>query len=395
MANVRLEPRIARPAVFDGARVALIVLLCCLLCCNAVRAASAQTGEWRADAALERQLDLPVSFRWSGTPLRGALTGLSRAQRVALLIDRRVDPGRLIDARFENVAFRAALAELAVDLDLGLSQLEALVYLGPQRTAHRLRTLVELRQAEVEALPKSLRSPLLAARPLVWDDFAEPRALVTELLAEAGVAGQNLEQIPHDLWCAGDLPPLAWPERLSLVLAQFDLTYEWLEPGRRLALCPMPQVVAIERRYPGGRDPAALAARWAEQWPEADIEVVDGGVRVTARVEDHAQLSATRRAAPRPARAEAGGSSSDDERHTMRVRGAPLERVLQAIGEQWQIEIELDRGSLRTAGIAADTPVALTVEDATQDELLAALLAPLGLAFQREGTQIRVFAAPR
>ena len=49
---------------------------------------------WATGRALQEQLAAPVSVIWEGNPLRPAMMNLSRTQHVAILIDRRVDPGQ-------------------------------------------------------------------------------------------------------------------------------------------------------------------------------------------------------------------------------------------------------------------------------------------------------------
>jgi hypothetical protein len=88
-------------------------------------------------------------------------------------------------------------------------------------------------------MPSDLRARLLNQRPLVWPDLAQPRDLVAALAAEAGLSVKLPDSTPHDLWPAVDLPPLTWTDRLSLVLAGFDLTFE-IDPAKKtIALKPL------------------------------------------------------------------------------------------------------------------------------------------------------------
>ena len=102
-----------------------------------------------------------------------------------------------------------------------------------------------------------------------WDDLTEPRQLVDALAEEAGVEILGVERIPHDLWPAADLPPLSWIDRLTLIAAQFELSFELDKTGRRAQLVPMPEDVAVVRSYQAGADAAVVARRWTKALPNA------------------------------------------------------------------------------------------------------------------------------
>ena len=67
------------------------------------------------------------------------MASLSRAQRVAVLIDRRVDPNQKLDLQLSGVPMDAALQQIADRCGLGVSRLGAVVYLGPPPAADHLR----------------------------------------------------------------------------------------------------------------------------------------------------------------------------------------------------------------------------------------------------------------
>ena len=49
---------------------------------------------------------------------------------------------------------------------------------------------------------------------------------------------EGLEQIPHDLWPEVDLPPLKFAQAMSLSLAGFGLTYDYVQDGTAIRLTP-------------------------------------------------------------------------------------------------------------------------------------------------------------
>ena len=205
--------------------------------------------------------------------------------------------------------------------------------------------------------------------------------MLTRLAEENGLELTGLDLVPHDLWAAADLPPLSLTDRLTLVAAQFDLTFAVSSDGSGVRLAPLPRRVAIVRSYPGGPDPEAMAVRLAALAPQAEIEVVGGEVRVGGLVEDHERLAPPRPAAgpakSRPAPRDALAS----KRFTLTVTEKPVGPVLRQLAAQWKLELAIDEESLSTAGISLQRRISLHVEEATADELFARSPTPPACAF--------------
>lgn len=347
----------------------------------------AEAADWLTGPALRAQLAQPLKLAWSDVPLRQGLANLARSQRIALLLDRRIDPGRPLDLNLDDVPVELAFERLARSQRLGLSWYGPLVYFGPEPAARRLRTLAALREGEVKQLPAAKRAPFLRTQPWPWDDLAEPRALVEQLAQEARVEISGVEQIPHDLWPAAALPPLSWIERLSLVANEFELTFRLEDEGRKVALVPVPDVVILERSYAAGRNPQSLADRWKRQAPEAEIEVEGDQVVVRGRAEDHQALTAAKPRSPTPA----GGGT---EVYTLAVRNQPLLPVLDELKRRLGLELHIDLDALKRAQISLESRVTFSVEQATLDELFTAALEPAGLTFRRRDKTLDIFPAP-
>src|SRR5690606_33113432 len=136
------------------------------------------------------------------------------------------------------------------------------------------------------------RSRLVRSQASHWDDAAEPRQLVADLAKEAGVNLENPAAIPHDLWPAASLPALPWCDRLTLILAQFDLTFTVSADGSRLRLRPLADTGrTLARNYPGGSNPEATAAAFRERSPHAQVQVQGNQVVIRGRLEDHEAAS--------------------------------------------------------------------------------------------------------
>ncbi len=356
-----------------------------------------ESPKWVTGGAFVKQLAQPAGPTgptWSGTPLRDALGELARAKQVAIVLDRRVDPGQRLELSVENVPLEQVLRQIAANRGLGISIFEPVVYFGPKEAAGRLRTLIALRADDVERLAPGERRKFLATAPLRWGDFATPREVLGQMAEAAGIGVAEPDRVPHDLLAAVDLPPLNLVERLTLVLGQFGLTFEVLPDGRTVRLVPIPDDVALERAYPAGSDPNALARRLAELAPAARIEVAGEKLVVRGLIEDHERIAAPERPGTPPDTATGPKPKPVPiERiriDSLKVQNTPLRKVLREVAGKLDLDFQIDDDALRRAGISLDRLVSFEVKNGTVDALLSRMLGPAGLTFERRDRTVVV-----
>ncbi len=317
---------------------------------------AAEKASWVTGTELQQRLGQSVDILWSGTPLRDALTSLSRAQHVAILLDRRVDPGQKLDLTVRNVPMKQALQMIADRCNLGIARLGSVVYLGPATSAQRLRPLSQAFQQTSRRLSPTIQQKLLLRKATVWEDLVTPQELLTQLSEKNGVEIVGLDQIPHDLWAAAELPSLSLADRLTLIAIQFDLTFKASADGSRLELVPIPEDLR----------PAA-----------ADKDGF-GPLRPTTP-------------APRTKKAAANLDRTRIQR--MAVQSEPLGPVLRQLAERLGLELQLDEQAIAKAGISLDQRVSVKVENATIDELFGELLKSTGLTFHRRQRVVEIAPA--
>lgn len=328
-----------------------------------------------------------MRITWAGTPLREALRNLSQSQRLAILLDRRVDPEQLVSLTLNGLSPAKAIERTAEGQKLGVALVGPLAYVGPPQQTRVIRTLAALRKQESQQLPAAAKQAVLASRATSWDDLATPNEILGALAAEAQVKLLGLEQIPHDLWAAATLPSMAWTDRLTVVAAQFGLTFKFDKTGRQVALVPISQKVQIERSYPGGANPTKLADGWKLRAPDAEILVADVRVIVRGLLEDHERLQPSK-ATPKPTNV--APAAAGKKVQTIKVDDISLESLLRQLEERLSIYFEYDQAALAAAGVPLSRAVSLDVKKATLDELLAAIFDPLNLKFAREGSTVTV-----
>ena len=291
---------------------------------------------------------------WCGVALRCALrlSSLGRNQRVATFLDRRVDPGTPVDFTARNIPLQDALQQLTTDRNLGLAFVGPVVYLGPAGPVSKLATLLETQSDQLIRLPAAARSRLARRRPWQWPDLAEPRQLLQQLGQDGGIQILGSDAVPHDLWPAADLPPLTVPQRLTLLLAGFDLTYELLADGSAARLVPIPAEVTLRRTYAAGRNAPRVAQTLARVCPDAKIVNQGSQVVVEATAEQHAKIVALLAAEP----AEPGAAQPGrQQRFSLRMAGKPAQSLLARAGQR-TVPDDPGRAQRGTATETVDQP---------------------------------------
>ncbi len=359
------------------------------------RQSDAVRTNWATGTTLAERLDGLVGVTLSGRSLREGLYRLGETQGVGVLLDRRIDPGLELDLTLRQVPLADAFRKIAEAGDMGVTQLGPLFYFGPRATVEKLRTLAAMKREELQQeIPREVALRLAGRRGWSWGDLATPRGLI-ELLAEEGqFRVEGLEQIPHDLWAAADLPPLTLIDRLVLVAAQYDRTFSVSSDGTTLRLVPLPQEIAVVRRYPGGAHANEVAKKTAALAPDAQVRVVGRDVYVKGTVEEHERIVAQRSPTRKPP-VDASASSPDHITIPgLNAQNIPVGAVLKKIASQLNLELTYDDAAMRREGVSLDTRISIHVENVSLDELLEEVTGAAGLVCRREGRRLEIRPRP-
>ncbi len=380
-------------ALFDlrRRRTAIAAVLAAVTLVGVLPAIAVGAGNWLVSAALQKQLRREISVVWVGTPLRRALDGLSQTRRVAVLIDRRVDPDQKVDLKLDEVPLGAALRDVARSRDLGVSVVNTVVYFGPPRVARQIRTIAALRTEEVRRLPPTVTRKFLLPGRIAWDDFATPGELLQRLADENRLTLLGLDRVPHDLWAGADLPPLSLVERITLIAIQFDLTFEVSPDGQTVRLVPMPDEVALVRSYPGGSNPQATAKNYAEHLPGSKVKVVDRQIYVKGLLEDHERIATLNRPSQRPVRPSAGNMGTT-RISKMSFRNVPVGEVFKFLGQHPKLKLDfrIDQKALDKAGVSLEQRVSVDVKNVSVDELLREVVKNCRLKYVLRGRVVEI-----
>lgn len=332
----------------------LLGLVATIAATTLARGGTADTADrvdWATGTVFLKKLAEPVNLLWAEFPLRQAIGSLSHARKVAILIDRRVDPNQKLNISLNGVPLESALRTIAERQGLSFARLGTIVYLGPPSAADHLRATMATLERDIRQSTPATKRKYRQLRKLSWEDLATPRDLLAQLGEESKLKISGLDLVPHDLWAAADLPAMPLVDRLALIAVQFDLAFKVGNQGESLEL--VPQSVEVKRqpettRAKSKRTPVATKTPPSVEWTRID--------RIS-------------------------------------IQEKPLGAVLEQLAIRLNLELKMDRAAIQTAGISIDQRVSVRLENTTIDELLRQLLKPTRLTFERHERVVEIVPA--
>ncbi len=344
---------------------------------------------WRTTSEVTRQLKESIGtagYSWQGISLRAVLRSLSQSDgvRIAMLLDRRVDPSKKVNLEFSEEPLEDVLLKIAGANGIGISQVGPVIYFGPQWTTYRLRTATESVRDKLRKMPDETRKKLSAVRAWTWDNLATPRGLLEELATEGNLKIEGLEAIPHDLWARADLPSMRLVDRLGLITAAYDLTLQ-ISPAAAadapsiVKLIPIPEKVALVRGYPAGETPEVLANKLKGIFPDSRFVAKDDTIFVKGRAEDHAMIHDLL-AGKRVTRKRVASGETRIEK--LSVNQIAVGKLIEALAKKLKLQLTMDKRAIAAAGIDLEKLVSISVEKVTISELFEEITSQAGLAFE-------------
>lgn len=325
----------------------------CLLLAAGVVCAD-EPAQAKTAPALRQQLNEVVkNITWEDRGLRSGLARLSEVYGIAILLDRRIDPGLLVSATASNQTLESFLKQVAGEANAGITAVGPVVYIGPIESTSQLSALAAARRQEIGKLSNDAKARLLHVASWQWSELAQPRQLLDELARQGRVQIENADAIPLDLWPDVSLPPLPWSDRLTLLLAGFRLTFEIDPPGTVIRLVPAPTSVATIAKSQPGSSPAE-----------------------------------TVRTAKSPKTG--GKSKGGDKLYTLTVENRSANEVVTRIAKDMDKELKYEAA----IGETLAGKIKLNVKDATLDYLLELTLKPLGLTYRLTDQSLEIIQRP-
>ena len=345
----------------------------------------AQRVEWQEGNDLTESLQTDVSIKWSAAPLKERLLGLGTRYGVAIVLDRRVDPGKEITLAVNGVTVEQLLYRIADKLELGVCRIDNVLYLGPRKTTQRLPQLVEHSSAQIKSQRGTSAST--TRKNLAWIRLANPRGIAVAQAHQNNFEWSNAEAIPHDVWAAQNLPRLTLAARLGIVLAGFDLWFEPQESGGWKIL-PMNDVADKTNwrkcliKLPLPQDTPIGYADIKEKFGDLRLKKSGRSIYVGGEPERVAEL---RRFLVDSQLVER--TPIEDQRYDLANTTASRGAILASLANQAGLKFVYDQESLP----ALQAKVTIDVRQLSVPELARVLLKDSGLNFEVKGNQLKVF----
>ena len=198
--------------------------------------------------SLARSLRNRVSVTWDNKHLIDVIQRLEETQGINIWLDRRIDPKQMVMLQVRDKPVSVVLETLAKDLDLGVSRLGKLVYLGPRKAAANLEHLSLLARSTLSKATPKWQREWLREEQREFPELTQPRIFLENCLRKEGIRMTGAEQIPHDLWRAMELPELSLIDQSVFVLIGFHLTLEVTHQGSDSKIVPIRDTMLPESR---------------------------------------------------------------------------------------------------------------------------------------------------
>lgn len=340
---------------------------------------------WLTGTARQQALNRVAGLTWAETGLRVGLSKLAQTQRIAIWLDRRIDPDQTYTISAAEMPLGRLLQQIGERAGGEVAWLGDVAYLGPPELPARLVTTAILRQQEAAQLPAIPRGRMMQVAASAWPELTTPRELIAQWAREAQIRVRGGELLPHDLWAAGSLPPLSWTDRVCLVLAGFELTYEFAPDGSAIRLLPLPTDPVLSRTLTLSADAEKRIEPLKQRYPAVSWERQGKRLLVSGRYDHLEEIASQLRGEPVP-----GAVRTGERRYTLEVMQAPAAAVLAELVRRESIELQSDPG----VDPILRQPISLKVTEVTLPELLDKTLHPIGVRYVLTGKHLRLFLMP-
>lgn len=382
------------------------LLLCVVTCRDCPPVLAADPPALETERRFREVLELRVSVSNQRDTLRSVLQGLAATRSVSIVLDPRIDPTQKIPVSLNLKSLIDAVTAIGLQSGANTSVVGNTIVVGPDASLRKLRTLAVLRREELlklTGLPRNRRVQLATSTQTVhWEDLDEPLAIVQKLSQQTGVIIRNPDAIPHDLWAGNTLPAATFCEALTILLAPFDLTFQWEPDAAAVQLVPVPAQVAIEKTYQP-RTKALLAIRdrkqraaaavkdWQQRFPQLQklTATATGEVRVQGTIEDH-ELLKEFLIPTQPAGEEKPVKPVTPiarREFTLKLENVPVSALMQNL-EQSGIEFVYNPAQLQQADIDLNTTVNINATKLPADDFFKTVFNPLKLNFKIDNVTV-------
>ncbi|MBT4693952.1 MAG: hypothetical protein HOB73_11460 [Planctomycetaceae bacterium] len=332
------------------------------------------------NARFEQQLESPISTRWD-LPLKDVLKSISETQRVAIFLDRRINPAQQIQLAVQDKTMSTALQQIASQANAQISYIRNVIYIGPQKTTRLLATVAAIHAEQHRRNQAENARVFTIAKSTQWNRLSQPQSIVTAIAETANIRITNIDKIPFDLWDKHMLPNLPFGMRMSIVLAGFDLTYQMNNDGS-ITLTPFPTEAKYQKTFSTNVSAANLN-RIKNSFPTLQITNSNEQLVAAGRWEEIAELALLLRGntiiRPKP-------MTTSKQVYTLTVTNQSIQNVLQAIASNEKLELTGSAEAQKLWG----KRISLEAKELSLDDLLLQVAGMANLEYRIADKQLLI-----
>ena len=336
--------------------------------------------DWLRGKRLQQALREPISVNWNAEPLRDALEMVGRQLRVAVFLDRRVDPTQAIYFEAGNRTVIRMLDILAEQCECGIYQIGDVIYMGPISSVSELESRRKVLQTQLRGFSTKNRKQLSKRNPVSWPRLSQPKNLLQQLASEH-LLSLNEVELPHDLWPQVQLPPVSQLDQLLLLTFGFGKTIRLTAAGDELAVHWDDEQPSEPRRYQVGLG-VSRERRESLERAYPDKSFVFREKRFTVQEVTAVQAYEIHRFAAElgePTESvEAAATPLDKKQVSLNAEEVMIGSVLHTIAGQLGVELKFEATLNETLRKRID----VSVDDETYRELLLKVLDGTGLGYE-------------
>ena len=340
---------------------------------------------WLGNEELTERNSLPISVMWRDAALKDRLMRFSQNQKVAIFLDRRVDPSTLINITSNNVTIEQFLLEIAKQADLGICRIENIYYLGPKETADSLAYTSELMLKAANKFGKRTQLRWNKNESLLTESIIEPRQLLADIAKSNAIKIEGLNDLPHDLWSGLDLPVSSMACRISLLLAGFEKSFRFKGTGKTIEIVDFKPETQVIQTFDNISDAPSLSKILKKEFKSLKFSTRRNQISISG-APDLVGLARVRVIESQKPEMVAG-STTTFSLTTRAQRGA----IFATAAQRSQLKFSYDKTNSNISK-ALKEPVAIQAVNASLGELLEMTLKGSPLNFEVTDTEIIVSA---
>ncbi|VAX41356.1 hypothetical protein MNBD_PLANCTO02-502 [hydrothermal vent metagenome] len=349
-------------------------------------------SSFKTEREFQKALGLRISGNWKNAELRSVLRHLSAEGEIAMILDCRMNPNQKIESEANNLSYKETFKTIASFARMSVSVTRNTVYLGPQKAASQLRTLIALRTSELSKsrkmqISRKRYNALTKTETLQWEDLSTPQEIIAIIAKRYNLQIEGLDQIKHDLWAGATLPHVSAPEALSIILIQCDRTFTWKKKGEGIQIIEIPEKIVISKTYRLQKKTALQKLRLCrEKLPE--VVITWRGTKMTAigTMEQQDQIDSLlhpKKFRNKPVEV----TPLSKQTFTLAIKNIPAIALMDKL-KKTGVQFQYDALSFKKKGIDFSKRISMDVKKASADEFFSAMLTPLGLTYEINGTTV-------